>query len=133
MNNTPQVRIWTRDDYPLFLEWWKAHNHDPIPMGILPPTGYILERGGVPTCAMFAYLTVAIGVATFRWSLAEPGKTMAETFADFDILFVGVKQTLNALGYNVFFADAPRAVARYLKHAGFVEQHQGNTFLILSN
>ncbi len=129
--NAPSLRVWNSDDYPLLCEWWLKHSRDTIPAAILPKTGYVLERDGKPTCAMFVYLTVDLGVATFRWSVSEPGKTMTQSLYDFELLFEGVKKILSALDYHVYFADAPPAIARVMKRLGFSSCSRGNEFLIM--
>lgn len=126
------MRAWTFADYPLFVEWWKAHEAVVVPVEILPlATGYVLERDGVPTCALFAYPTAGANLVTLRWTVGAPGKTMEQTRTDFELLFEGVKRAMKALGYSVFFADVPESIARWIARAGFREASRGNVLMIL--
>lgn len=62
------TRQWKRKtDYPVLLEWWKAHKFPPPVEGFLPETGYIVDE----CAAGFLYLSNS-PLAMLEWVVCDP-------------------------------------------------------------
>ena len=52
-----EYRLYTKEDYPIIVEWWEDWGWTPFPEIALPKTGIIISKDGVDLAASFIYAT----------------------------------------------------------------------------
>jgi hypothetical protein len=68
-----QIRLWDRKaDYPVFAQWWAAHNSPPVAEVLLPDCGLVAERNGNAIAAAWLYQDVTAPVGNLGFFVAKP-------------------------------------------------------------
>lgn len=115
-----KVRYATKEDYPLFASWWKAHGWEPVHPAMLSPQGVVvLDKNDTPLCVGW-FIKTDTETALFEWSVKDPklkGKQAGEAL---DMLFWVLIELAKESGYKLFvtFAEHESLIKRLTKVHG---------------
>ena len=117
-------------DYPDLKSWWDYYEDwEPIPKELLPPTGYIVEKNGVPCSAAWLYISNS-PCAWMEWVIANPevdkytrGKSLIKLFEHITTIadISGIK--------TIFHATNVETLIKGLKKHGFMEVERLNLLI----
>jgi hypothetical protein len=106
-------------DYEMIVEWWEAHGHPVLPDYLLSPVGFIASRDGFDLVAVFVYFDRNTPVCFAERLVSLPGLSVAEVVRATDAAGKEAMEFCRSCGYKLFCVRTPRAIARFIAHAGF--------------
>jgi len=120
------ITLFTKDDYPKLIEWWKMHNWTPPAYDMLPKIGFIIDG----YCAGFLYQTDS-KVALLEFIIANPNSDKEKRSGCLDELINVLLSTAQEMGYTRVFSSIqhPKLIERYNKH-GFLQTDTNMTNFI---
>ncbi len=100
---------------------WYAHHRDGelFPEMVLPPHGVIASVDGVPTAALWVYLSFGIGVAHVEWPVSRPGAGLGCLGSAFKAAMDWIEGVCRAHDCHLIFANTLPKIARFLPRLGF--------------
>lgn len=125
------TRLWTKDDYPLFVDWWKAWDFPPVAIEMLPPCGVVVTHKDKPVAATWVYSMYQTPIAWMEWIISDksaPKELRGEAVNRcIDTALFSAKM----IGHSVVFTSVKNQVlqGRLEKH-GFVSGDTGVTQMI---
>lgn len=119
-------------DYQLVADWF-AHHRDgeTFPEMVLPPHGVIASVDGIPTAALWVYLSYGIGVAHVEWPVSRPGAGAKGLVAAWKAAMAWVEDVCRAHNHYLIFANTLPKIARSLGRLGF-QGHGERVFMFKS-
>ncbi len=106
-------------DYQTVSSWWRARHAREFPETLVPPLGVMVERGGEPAAALWAYQSAGIGVAFLEFALTAPGQSFGQARAALGHALTGVEAVLRSTGYGLMRCVCQPPMARSLRAFGF--------------
>lgn len=133
-----QLRPYVPADYQMLSEWWKGHNWNAVPEGILPGLGVIAfhrEREGqhedFPLCAAFLYMSNSNGVCWMEWLVSNPRAQGMETIRAINAVVNFLGEEAARLGYGVMLtACRQESLVRIYEKTGFQVTDKGVTHML---
>lgn len=123
MANEPfQARLYGEKlgDYQLVNEWAVARGLTPLLETLLPPIGVIVERAGVPMCALWCYESYGIGSALIDHAVSSPGLSVEDARGAFGMAIASCVTLAKSHGdYGHFRCFTSDACGRVLKSLGW--------------
>lgn len=107
-------------DYQTVADWYASHrNGEVFPEMVLPPHGVIASVDGVPTCALWVYLSFGIGVAHVEWPVSRRGAGVRVLASAFKGAMDWIEDVCRSHNCFLIFANTLPKIARYLPRIGF--------------
>jgi hypothetical protein len=108
------------EDYEMVCDWWTAHDSPPVPLVLLPDSGFVAEHCEFGALvATWIYFDTTTPVCFASHLVSRPGLRPVMTAAATLALFAPVKERALLLGARVILMYAPKAIARYAEKSGF--------------
>lgn len=125
------VRPYKETDYPLFEQWWKGHNFDPVPAAILPILGNVVCKDDEPIAAGWLYQDITAPVAMLEWIVTDPNNNPKVSAVGITHLVQSLKAAAAAAGFPIILSSCRQAsLANLLERTGFTKTDEGVTHLI---
>lgn len=113
------TRLYTKEDYPLLLSWWKQYPEwqNGVPEAILPLYGVISSVDDKPVAACFLYETKGNGCSWMEWIVADPQASREARDKGLDLAIEATINHAKAEGYNFLFTlvKHPRLIEKLEK------------------
>lgn len=116
------ARPFEQTDLPMIREWWKAHGEGEFPEKLLPPLGVVVEREGLPVCALWLFMAVGIGVCFAEFPVSKPGLSMREAKEAFTCAVGALEAAARANDYGVMVCHTLPPIARIMRGLGFLSE-----------
>lgn len=128
------VRAYKPEDYNTLVSWWKQYTDwekNPVPEGILPPTGIIVMQDDKPICAGFLYETIGNNCTWMEWIVADAQSDKETRAICLDKLVKTLTNIAKVKGYGFIFTSVkhPKLMER-LESFGFLKGDGGMTNMI---
>ncbi len=121
-----QLRDYTPDDYPTMQAWWQGHDFAPVPAALLPATGKVAARDGVPVAAAWLYIDSTTGVAMLEWIVTDPGNPARLSAVAIGHLLVVLQAAAQAMGCPAVLASCRQdSLAKLMERTGFARTDEG--------
>ncbi len=114
-------RATTPEDLPTVEEWYDFHRSAQLPLGLIPPTGVMVEDDVGPCAVLYYYLYLGVGICRVEWPISRPGLSLAQAGECFAFAVQAVEAAIKDLegGYGVLVADTLPGIARVMERHGF--------------
>jgi hypothetical protein len=122
-------------DRQMVCRWFAEHKEAPMPDVGLPPLGVVVSDAQGPCAALWCFETYGTGVAWIELPVTRPGLSLREAenaiaFAILGITQIAGKSYEPPAVFRRFRACCPPAMARTLKHLGFIESEPRANLLL---
>lgn len=113
MNSTLAARPYSDKDYPTVLKWLTAQEWPPLPVEVLPKTGFIVDD----YCAGFLYKTDS-AIAWLEWVVANPDTDYNKRGEALDNLINSLVTEAKDQGFKIVLTSCQhnRLINRYDNH-----------------
>lgn len=121
-------------DYPLFEQWWKTHNWQPVAADMLPKLGVVTEIDGRPAACVWCYMDNSASLAMIEWVVANPENTHKESYiAITHSLQCAKKIVSGSFGYKYFMAaTSNKSLMKIFSRCGFTATDTDITHFVLT-
>jgi hypothetical protein len=110
-----KIELVNEQNYSMLVEWWKQHNWSPVPLSMLPRTGFIVND----IVAGFIYSTDS-NLCLIEWIISDPKSEKIKRKESLSVLLDTLCMAAKELGFNACFT--------YTKNKGLIETLQKNNF-----
>lgn len=126
-----RTRLFTHEDYPMLVSWWKGHGWAPVPEIALPKVGILIEKDGNAYSAGWIYFDTSGVVCQLEWVVTNPRNKPKESLQAIKLLLEAVDQVRDANGYSITqtACKSPSLIKLYMK-CGFVKTDDGIVHLV---
>lgn len=120
------IEIFKETDYPTLCAWWKDHQWSPVPLNMLPRTGYIVDN----ICAGFIYITDS-QLCHMEWIISDLKSDKEKRDKALNVLIDTLCLTAKEYKCKAIFTTAKQNVLiERLKNHGFNTTDMNMTHLI---
>lgn len=123
------IRYYNKTDYDTFVEMWKHHDHDIIPIDMLSPIGFVAVDGDSVIGGSWIYIADGCDMAQVAWTSLSPHATIKQKHKALSGIHNMIMSTCEVLGKKniVMFSDK-HGLSKFFHKRGF-DMYSDHTLL----
>lgn len=115
-----QLRLYTPEDYPLIVEWWKGHGVPETPQACVPALGRIATVNGKDTFAAWVSMDNSCGLCFLIWPVSNPEARARDVVRTIGLTIDHLKDLAKGFGYHTMLGlSHSGSLTRHLEKLGF--------------
>lgn len=113
----------TKEHYPILVDWWTLHKHPVLPFNMLSPIGLIsFSNQDEAAAASFIYLVPGADIAQIAWTTTNPNVSARDRYESVEFVIQGlIGLAKNSGRSNILCFSNSRGLNRIFAKQGLQE------------